>query len=254
MLTYPDGNYVSQFYAPGNKHLNNTCSDDKGNVFVTAWDGQGYIYEYSHGATSPSTTLTLNQPDIPAGCAVNSANGDLAVSFGSGNSGVAIFRNASGTPKYYTFKGLWGAGQATFDSSGNLFAIFLHTSGADVFELPNGSKTLTQLEFDTYMNAYCLQWDGKHLAIAIFDQHGQWLVYRVNVSDFHGQIISTIDFEGLGKNAGSFWLQGDRILVPVSKRSKSGKIATYRYPEGGSPESIISGYKVSSLTVSRIRR
>jgi hypothetical protein len=255
VLTYPAAKYITQFYTPIRRRLNSACTDAAGDVFITQYDGQGYIYKYSHGATSPSATLTLNQPDIPVGCAVNSANGDLAVSFGAANSGVAIFRNAFGTPNYYTLKGLSGAGQATFDSSGNLFAIFLDTSEADVFELPNGSKALTQLEFDTYMNAYCLQWDGKHLAIAIFDQHGRWLVYRVAVSDFHGQIISTINFQGLGStSSGSFWIQGNRILVPVSKRSKNGKVAIYRYPQGENPESIISGYKVSSLTVSRIRK
>lgn len=251
VLTYPDGNYVSQFYTPIKAGLPGICSDAKGNVFITQWDGrQGYIYEYSHGSTVPSATLKVNQPDIPVGCDINHANGDLAVSFGSGRPGVAIFHNASGTPKYYTFKGFSGAGQATFDGNGNFFAIFATASAVKVFELPSGSKRLTPLEFDTYMNPYDLQWDGKYLAIAIFDQHAQWLVYRVSASNFQGYIVSTITFEGLRRNAGSFWIQGDNVIVPASRRSKSGKMAIYRYPQGGSPDSMISGYKVKDLTVS----
>ena len=253
VLTYPDGNYVSKFYTPIKAGLPGICSDAKGNVFITQFvrfGELGYIYEYSHGATTPSATLTLNQSDIPVGCAVNSANGDLAVSFGSGRPGVAIFHNASGTPKYYTFKGFSGAGQATFDGNGNLFAIFATASAVKVFELPSGSKRLTPLEFDNYMNPYDLQWDGKYLVIAIFDQHAQWLIYRASVSNFQGYIVSTINFDGLARNAGSFWIQGDSIIVPVSRRSKSGKMAIYAYPQGGSPESTISGFKVSDLTVS----
>jgi hypothetical protein len=98
VYTYPQGRLVGTL--TGFAEPFGECTDSAGNVFIVAYSNgstsASTIYEYAHGGTKP--IATLSDPDVAVGCAVDPTTGNLAA---SGN-GVAIFKNATGNPAYYS--------------------------------------------------------------------------------------------------------------------------------------------------------
>jgi hypothetical protein len=155
VATYPSLKTVTKFNLPSLGSSSpltfGICSDTSGNVFVTAnffTPYAGNIYEYSHGATSPFTTLSVATYYQAYDCAYDPATGNLAIADycnGCGTGSVSIFANEQGQPAVYTDPKMGLPLYVGYDSSGNLFASGENTrTGASVFaELPKGSSTFT---------------------------------------------------------------------------------------------------------------
>jgi hypothetical protein len=119
------------------------CSDKSGNIWITN-TGTLQIYQYSRAGTLLNT---LSDPDgDPVGCAINKANGDLAVTniFNtSGNATVDVYANASGTPTSYSNPSQPENFFDGYDGSGNLYVDGFSDSGFSLSVLPNGSGTMS---------------------------------------------------------------------------------------------------------------
>jgi hypothetical protein len=183
------------------------CTDAVGDVFVANFAGYD-VLEFAHGGTTPIATLQDEGSDtqyFAAGCAVNPKNGDLAVTNDGGEEGgdnpawgnVAIFKNASGTPTFYSN----GSDIAyeyfpTYDDNGNLYidGRAFSTYAYQLAELPMGSSTFNDISISGATLYYPggLAWDGSNLILGDqrYNDIYQAGFYRVSVSGSVGTVQS----------------------------------------------------------------
>jgi hypothetical protein len=213
------------------------CSDSNGNVFIGD-SGTSTVSEFAHGATTPTRVLQDSQGS-PQGCAVDPTTGNLAVmnwacSCGAGN--LAIYPNATGSPKIYTNPNQPHPEAGAYDSKGNLIIDGMNQNTANVFEVAKGSTTFTPLTIKggTIHFSGQVQWDADGLLIGDQEYEGQTAsaVYRVTLSGktltIHGAIplTGTTDVfgfvkRGTGKSA---TLAGADVV--------SGNGFVYAFPSG----------------------
>ena len=224
------------------------CSDTNGNVFVT--DYEGGLSEYAHGGGSPIDDIG-DTNNYPQGCAVDPVSGNLAA-VGSyeilGAPNVTIFSKTGsgyGAPVTYTDSSVSSFVWCTYDGSGDLFTAASTRSGAALYELPDGSKSLTHinLPFQTSQSVGSIQWDGQYLAMAnpIYGKGKKpATIYRLHVSGSTATIINTIKLRS-PKNrnemyGAQLWIQDGAIIYPESHKKNVG---IWTYPAGGLPTKTI---------------
>jgi hypothetical protein len=237
MISYPKGNVVGRIaiLAPVS-----VCSDAQGNVF---FPGRDAVEEYAHGGTSPIAKLD-DSGYLAYGCASDTKTGDLAVTngyntHGMGPGNVAIFKSASGPPRFYADPEITGYVFCTYDNAGNLFVIGYSASEPFVLaELPFGSSTFTNLTINKRILGISgeIHWDGKHLALAVVASQ-ELLIYRLSVSGSSAKIIGTTKLLNIKLPRGTFVLQGKTVVTPVGAHAT--EIGFWNYPAGGSPRRII---------------
>lgn len=213
------------------------CVDKSGNVFVTTFGGQE-ILEYAHGGTSPIQTLQ-NPGEYMEGCSVDLASDTLAVinfapMSGSGNGGVSLYANASGSPTVLTDPNLLLGYQLGYDNKGNLFLDGVTASRQFEFaELPNGSTTFKEISLKvTIATPGGVQWDGKYVAVG--DATGG-KVYRTNGAG--GKVKGTMTLSG-SDGIFQFFIHGTTFIGP---NVDSTTAMFWSYPAGGNPTKTLSG-------------
>jgi len=122
------------------------CTDASGNIWITNTGTESVIQVSRTGAT----LNTLSDPgEFPVGCAVNRANGDLAVTniiaTTGGTGSVSVYANATGTPTKFTDPSVSEFFFPTYDNAGNLFVDGEGGAGYALTELASGSGTLTNV-------------------------------------------------------------------------------------------------------------
>jgi hypothetical protein len=240
VFTYPGGTFEGTFTTPF--LIQAMCSDAQGDVFVTAVvqskssAGTGYVYEYAHGAKSPTSTLDVPAHEIPVNCSSDPTTGNLAVtSYDVRNFAplVEIYTGGSGKAKLYHSEELGANPQPAYDASGNLFVI----SGGNVAALlPNGKQELEKIRLnETIGNVAHAQWDGKYFALQSYSatKHNGENVFvhyfRVQVSGTTGTIAGISRFVNWRqKNAGQSWLDGNTLVA-----TPTNSITFWKYPAGG---------------------
>jgi hypothetical protein len=100
------------------------CSDSSGNVYVTDFAGDDVV-EYAKGGTEPIKRLKI--PGDPAGCSVDPASGNLAVStyahtYHKTDCGaVFVFPKAKSPPTLYAYSKFCNYWYPGYDNAGNLY-------------------------------------------------------------------------------------------------------------------------------------
>jgi hypothetical protein len=174
------------------------CSDANGNVWVTNTT-PNLLTELSH--TGEVLQHIRDDAGYPAGCAVNPANGDLAVANILGYSyvgSVLIYKHASGSPTMLSCKPLARYYFIGYDNHG-----ILYVDGRDYsaqFHLCRGEDTGTSLSPITIDGAQIyfpgmVQWyaSGKYLALGD-QQCGDTLascIYKVSISGDVGTVTGS---------------------------------------------------------------
>jgi hypothetical protein len=165
------------------------CVDSSGNVYVTD-GGTWNIYEFAHGATSPSQTVH-DQYGNPNGCSVDPRTGDLAVANVNGNGGsyspggIVIFAGGiGGVQTNYTNNAISGVWPPGYDSRGNLFFEYSGNAGSGAGELPDGSNQIRILSGMKIGFPGAVQWDGSRVAMSDQEYEGRnyEAIYRVKIS------------------------------------------------------------------------
>ena len=244
VYTYPQGDLTSRFWLPGHEGRT-ACSDNSGNVFFPAIiSDKPVVYEYAHGATTPSATLDDSDGHIlyANGCAVDPVTGNLAIANSTGGtseSNIAIFTAASGSPTFY-YNQEFGYDNnlfCSYDGAGNLFVIGFSTS--IMAELPHGAADFTNVTVSGPPGKVVplgqIQWDGQYLAMGPLQN-----VYRVTVSGSTATVVGKTPLINHGN--GWFWIQGDTIIDNMTPRHGSGT-AFWHYPKGKKPYQIVSTFK-----------
>jgi hypothetical protein len=222
------------------------CVDRAGNV----WVGDSKIHydsfsliEYAHGGSKPIKTLSDSgegEAYFVSACSVDSTTGNLAaVNWSDGPSGqgnVAIFLNASGSPKIYTGYYIHPFG-AAYDDNGDLFVDsdqYYSGSGCALYELRAGKQKFKPLRLRHVYDCGGVQWDGKHIAVGDSDQD---VIYKFAV---HGRHLRKVASTSLGgaDDVVQFWIQGANVIGP---NNLSTTAMIWKYPAGGDPVRTITG-------------
>jgi hypothetical protein len=152
------------------------CVDKLGNVWLIEYgniDGVlGSAVEYAHGGSTPLKTLRTEGASI--GCSIDPTSGDLAVAnvhnAGSGQPNVAVFKNASGTPKLYYNYYCGTPLPPGYDEKGNLYVEGSEAGSGlsnPVCVLPHRGKALRPVKVNVSVPIpEGTMWDGKYITLA----------------------------------------------------------------------------------------
>ena len=220
------------------------CSDDAGDVFVTApIEVQlSNVYEYAPGSEQPIRTLV--DPGMAQGCSVDPITGHVAVAnFDSqydkrGFGDIVIFpKGSKGRPKIYGNRAIQSFTFCAYDDNGNLLA-----GGIDRLDenslawLEAGSHSLTKLHFKEPLSlSGPVQWDGRYFAVGYATQDQ---LYQVAISGSTAKVVNSIELKhrGYEVNDEEFWVYRNSILAVVGTKSEpQSSLGLWKYPLGGNP-------------------
>lgn len=247
IFTYPAGVYVGWIDHYEGTRAQALCSDALGNVYVTSVITRGYagaVLKYGHAGNGPLAILDDGRYQ-PGGCAVDPGSGDLAVanvSHGKMAGSVALYTAAQGRPAFHRMQGIFSYDFCGYDDGGNLYVTGMSKNGATVLAvLLKGKHAFAKVSLDKPLaTPGPVQWDGKHLAIGYGDlKHS--LVYRVQVTGSQGRVVATTQVSvphDVKAAMGPFWIEDKRIIATF-KATDSYPVGIWRYPQGGSPKSVI---------------
>ncbi|HEY1429610.1 MAG TPA: hypothetical protein VGF18_08550, partial [Candidatus Tumulicola sp.] len=121
------------------------CSDSSGNVFIPDY-GSAQVYEYAHGATTPTQVLS-DTIGSPVSCSVDPTTGNLAVAnfgFSSANGNVAVYPSATGTPSNLQPSNVTHPAFVGYTNKGALYADGVDASNAfQMAVMPGGSSAFS---------------------------------------------------------------------------------------------------------------
>ena len=235
VFSYPQGRLVGTltgFSAPGG-----LCVDTHGDIFVPNVF-TSVIQEFAHGGTSPIATLSEADGSFPGACDVNRRNGDLAVSNGGDafahvRGGIAIYRDAAGTPASHRV--MYHPYACGYDSRGNLFV-----DGEDEYfqnfqfdELPASGKRYREIALNQPIGLPGgVAWHGN--SVAVGDVYNA-VIYQFSLSGSTGTLVGTTPLSGTSA-VWDFELDNGKVVVPnfVEENQSSSALLSYEYPAGGS--------------------
>lgn len=239
VFSYPSGKPAGMI-----EHaVSGLCTDAHGNVFMTqTWYSASRILEYAHGGTKPISQLSDPYSGV-AGCAVDSASGDLAVEHTEDGT-TLIYAHARGKPRVvHNF--LVATRYAAYNDAGALFT-FGAADRVRIAELAKNGKSFVRIALAQRIDVPIgIQWQGKSMALGDGLQYtsGLTLVYQMAVK---GRKAVTKGETSLGNSSNAFFIRGNTIAV-----SQGDEVVVYDYPGGGEPISTISNIgSAGSLTVS----
>lgn len=217
------------------------CSDSAGDVWV-ANEGGNDVIEYAHGGTQPIKTLQ-DGSEQPLACSVDATTGNLAI---LNADDVAVYPNASGSPKRYKGGGVYGDYALGYGGHGDLLVDggTYDTKNLIAFaQLPLATKHLTQLVLSktlVWTPPTFVQWDGQFWVVGL--ETLDWFKVARNHGIFEG--YSTLS---PSSPMAQFWIasvggttrRGNQIVVTEDNPYK---VEFFQYPAGGQPfASIIDG-------------
>lgn len=225
------------------------CADASGNVWIADTQSSQMI-EYAHGGNKPLAKLA-DPLGYPAGCAVDAASGDLAVTnlYGfSGAGSVLVFKSARGTPKVYANPNLYYYYFSAYDRNGDLYV-----SGATsrhgylLAVLPHGSSSirLVKIGGGTLYFPGTVAWIGSSLVLG--DQRCKNRMascfYELRVSGESARVTGTTPLSG-SCDVVQAWVDSTQIVggdAAAYCRKRRSTVNVWAYPAGGNPRSSISG-------------
>jgi hypothetical protein len=134
-------------------------------------------------------------------------------------------------------------GFCTYDNEGDLFASGSNQYYAsNLFELPEGSSSFTDISLNQSLTAGSIQWSGGGLAAAALNGNhdGKQAIYQIQISGSTGTISGPTLLwsrrDRRNRDEVQFWVQGGTIVGPDYNKG----LELWRYPKGGRPKKVIS--------------
>jgi hypothetical protein len=231
MLAYPSGTLLHTL--GGFSEPQGACSDGAGHFWITN-TGDSNVLEYSTGGT---LLETLNDAhNYPVGCAYDPKTGDLAVTniitTADGPGNVAMYANATGTPKLYTTSLLQRVYFASFAGSTGTLVISGENSSSEsaLASLTNGKFTSVMLKGGTIEFPGGVAWSTKIHSMNVEDQTSS-VIYHIKLN---GKVTGTTKLD-CGCDIVTYAIFGGTLLVPTNQG-----IEVFPYPAGGSSEGVIT--------------
>lgn len=226
------------------------CSDAQGNVWVTS-TVNSQIVKYSRTGRLLATLHDAGQ--WPVSCAVNQANGDLAVSNTTttlGYSGsIFVYSRGSGTPKVLQDPKEFNYYFVGYDDAGNIYEDGYSDKGHDpmVSRCKAGKTSCSAVSFSGATLYYPggIAWDNVGKRVLIGDQAcgGQPMscVYSTTSSGSTLTVQSTTilnNYDGTGCDvAQGAIVRSSAVYVGpcITSASSTSSVARWSYPQGGAP-------------------
>lgn len=231
------------------------CVDASGDVWITDVADR-VVDEYAHGSSTPLRQLSASLGE-PVGCSV-SPNGDLAVSSDSSlqspknhalpfssQSGVLVYKSASGSPTLYTNADCDDPASPGYDDKGNLYVQgeeFLSYSNVkgNVCELVAGGPTLGVIPFLRRngkkpvgpIGDGSIMWDGEYLMLTLALDQAR-LVEAKELSNGSLQAVRSmtpLDSECKGGNELRQVFVVGKKNTPVNRRRATVAVAGNEFP------------------------
>ncbi|HEY4433045.1 MAG TPA: hypothetical protein VGM99_01480 [Candidatus Cybelea sp.] len=228
VFTYPGGKYVGSI--SGATDPQGLCAAKSGNWWVVA-SGSDEVLEFAHGGTTPLKTLNVSGGE-PAGCAVDSTTGNLAVTIVSGGD-VVVFTGGSGSGTT-TSDGLTETYFTAYDDKGDLFADGFAGSTPSLVELRKGRSKFVSITLGASIGfPGPLQWYANYLALGDQESSG------IDHFAIHGRKAKEIGVTQLGGgDIDAFWIQKPDVAAADAGNDDG---AIWKYPSGGSPIKVLNG-------------
>lgn len=261
VFSYPAGKLVKTIRPPkGTVSLQGLCSDNNGNVYVTALaaagsgsSDDGMLYEYKRGAGTPEKTFKLDGVR-PFGCAVDPTTGDLAFATTSlgVTAGYVDIQAPDGSGKIYYDYNISNYYYCDFDGSGNLF-VDGQGDGTEMYlaEIKKGSTgyptNLTLSKSISLSGMGQIQWDGTDITL---EDLTSGAIDRLEIDGTRANIVGTTR---LAKwyDATLSWINGATVLVPTG--SDQTQVGVWNYPQGGKAvQTIAAPSSIFSVTLSAV--
>lgn len=209
------------------------CTRNGSRAFWVTATGSDEIEEFNLGGTSAIKTLS-ESVGTPAGCAIDSATGDLAATI-IANGDVILYKNARG--KYESYETpLIEAFFDGYDNRGNLFVDgFNSRDASELIELEKGSSTFEKITTSNSVEfPGGVQFDGKYVTVNDQEAHA---IYRYTVSG------TTATLQGTVSLSGSSDCVQTSITTALVYCPDAGNVdvEVYKYPAGGSPVATLTG-------------
>ena len=219
------------------------CVDKAQDVFITSG---GAIFEYPHGGSSPVRILG-DPAGTPNSCAVDPVTGNLAVTAGgrtiSGSIALAVYKNGKGKPTLYQAPQFNYMLFCSYDAKGNLF-VDGGTAASNAFllaELPKGGTTFTMIGVDQPIESPAggVEWYGRHLLVG---DNFKKVIYKYNIKAHQAKEVAAVSLTG-AFNVVQFLVRNSRLISPSGNiEGRSGFVALYQFPQGGSPVRNLSNF------------
>ena len=239
VYSYPQGRLVGTltgFAVPRGE-----CADSAGNVFIVTYANESMssstIYQYAHGGTN--TIATLSDPNTALGCAVDPTTGNLAVS----GDGVAIFKNASGSPTMY-YSSEYRFAYCSYADRGNLYLTAANGQYADqlvLVRLASGGSDFEQITLNAKLYSSSdiwptVQWDGKQMAVTSDPYRKPITLYRLRITGSSGVVRQSAALSSRTNNySGELWIQEKSVVGVGFARHHYQAAFVWPYPKGGVP-------------------
>jgi len=227
------------------------CSDAVGNVFIPNL-GTKQILEYAHGGASPIQTLKAR--GYPYDCAVDPTTGDLAVVDIDGPHGVrgniAVYKNASGSPKIYNVRGWRYATSCAYDREGNLVAIgFTQSFFTKIAELLKGESSFNEVTLNRHTTSvYWIQSFGGAFTVYAAPLAG---IYRLRISGSKGVLDGPAPLRKASRISEYAFSKRELVGIVYDFPPKKGVVRFWPYPVGGEPAKTIPNLRnPDGITVS----
>jgi hypothetical protein len=258
IYTYPKGTFVGTltgFISP-----NGECIDLAGNVFIVAASNQSdtssTIYEYAHGSSTPSATLS--DPDKAYACAVDPSSGSLAV---VGDS-VAIFQDASGEPTMYYDSAENPFLRCGYDNHSNLYLTAdssQYGQAMDLVRLSSGSSSFERITVNAKLIFSGLipspLWDGKKMTVSSAPEYQPITLYRLRIIGNNATVISSAVLSSQRNSyTGQAWIQGKHVIAVGSGHGVGEDAFQWVAQKGGDSKTLVLkiGGKVGNPYISGV--
>ncbi|HEY1745325.1 MAG TPA: hypothetical protein VGG11_00960 [Xanthobacteraceae bacterium] len=244
VFSYPQGALVGTL--TGFVNPRGECIDRTGNVWIVDL-GSGpaaSVLKYTHGGTTPIRTIQIKD-EYPYGCSVDHTTGNLAVtyfadSYGSTQGAVEVYERAKAHQiRRYVDPSIYHYVLCDYDNQGNLYVDGFGTGSAFEFgEIPRGSSSFTNITLNQAIDAPGgVKWDGKHVVVGDLDND---VIYQFTISGGQGDEVGSTPLDG-ASYVEQFWIQNhDKVIGPSNG---SGSVMFWKYPAGGKPTEIITGFE-----------
>jgi hypothetical protein len=214
-------------------------------IFWATDSGTDQIDEYRVNGSRPIKTLSTPSGDVPVGCAMDPGTGNLAATI-INNGAVVIYANASGSGTV-SQSPLVEAFFDSYDKNGNLYVDGFNDQGAfGLAELEKGSSTWETL---TTSNAIefpgQVQYDGTYMTVNDQEAHD---IFGYTCKGTSCKLKRTVSLSG-SSDCDQTWIANGIVFCPDAG-NVDGEV--YKYPAGGSPVAILTGYG-SPLAIVEVR-
>lgn len=233
VFSYPGGKLVGEIALASL----GICTDSTGHVYLTLFRYYGsQIFVFAHGATKPMRTLD-DQPNRAFGCAVNSKNGDLAVTNWIGDqsqpANLSVFPHGRGRRQVHHYPWITEYYFCTYDKAGNLYFDGSGARGFALAELPWQQQTTRKVTLDHRVSwPGGIQWDGQDVAIS---NGTGGSIDRFALNGDKGKLVGTLSLRG-AKEIEQFTIDGATLLAPDLAGTKT---YAWAYPHGGLPTRVV---------------